>query len=165
VSHPDENRQELERAQQAEELKERLEREHSELIEELRALIPGGEVLFGFLLAIRFTGQFSDLTPRQEYLYFGTLIAVGIALVLFLAPSAHHRLLFRQGDKDHLLRKGNREAIAGTIAMGLALTGAVGLVTELVLGTAEAIAIGAGFALLVTWRWWAVALRRRRTLG
>ena len=33
--------------------KERLEREHGELLEELCALIPGAEVLFGFLLAIR----------------------------------------------------------------------------------------------------------------
>jgi Family of unknown function (DUF6328) len=44
-----------------EQVKERLEREHGELLEELRALIPGAEVLFGFLLAIRFTGQFTDL--------------------------------------------------------------------------------------------------------
>ena len=41
-------------------LKEQLEREHGELLEELRSLIPGAEVLFGFLLAIRFTGQFGD---------------------------------------------------------------------------------------------------------
>ena len=48
-----------------ESVKERLEREHGELLEELRALIPGAEVLFGFLLAIRFTGQFSDLECKE----------------------------------------------------------------------------------------------------
>ncbi|HWJ54201.1 MAG TPA: DUF6328 family protein [Propionibacteriaceae bacterium] len=48
-----------------EHIKERLEREHSELLEELRALIPGAEVLFGFLLAIRFTGEFKELTAVQ----------------------------------------------------------------------------------------------------
>ena len=54
-----------------ESVKERLEREHGELLEELRALIPGAEVLFGFLLAIRFTGQFTDLNAVQRYVYYG----------------------------------------------------------------------------------------------
>ena len=138
--------------------KERLEREHGELIEELRALIPGAEVLFGFLLAIRFTNQFRNLDAGQRYAYYGTLIATAIALVLFLAPSAHHRLRFREGDKDYMLLKGNREAIAGTVAMALALTGAVYLVTDLVFGSlAAGLAAGAIFA-LTAWRWWAFAL-------
>jgi predicted polyphosphate/ATP-dependent NAD kinase len=69
-----------------EEVKERLEREHSELLEELRALIPGAEVLFGFLLAIRFTSEFKELTAVQRYVYYGTLVSTAVALVLLLAP-------------------------------------------------------------------------------
>jgi uncharacterized protein DUF6328 len=99
---------------QDEQVKERLEREHGELLEELRALIPGAEVLFGFLLAIRFTGQFTDLNAVQRYVYYGTLVSTAVSLVMLLAPSAYHRLRFREGDKDMLVRKGNREAIAGT---------------------------------------------------
>ncbi len=101
-------------------------------------------MLFGFLLAIRFTNQFRNLDAGQRYAYYGTLIATAIALVLFLAPSAHHRLRFREGDKDYMLRKGNREAIAGTVAMALALTGAVYLVTDLVFGTLAA-GLGGGW--------------------
>ena len=59
--------QRLGEAPEDEAVKERLEREHSELLEELRALIPGAQVLFGFLLAIRFTSPFSDLTAVQRY--------------------------------------------------------------------------------------------------
>ena len=57
-----------------------------------------------------------------------------VALVLFLAPAAHHRLRFREGDKDYMLQKANREAIAGTVASSLALTGVLYLVTERVFG-------------------------------
>jgi hypothetical protein len=96
-----------------EDVKERL-REHTELLEELRALIPGAQVLFGFLLAIRFTSPFSDLNAAQRYVYYATLLSTAVALVLLLAPSAYHRLRFREGDKDVMVRKGNREAIAGT---------------------------------------------------
>jgi hypothetical protein len=117
--------QRLGEAPEDEQVKERLEREHSELLEELRALIPGAEVLFGFLLAIRFTGQFTELTTVQRYVYYATLVSTAVALVLLLAPSAYHRLRFREGDKDMLVRKGNREAIAGTGAIALAFTGAV----------------------------------------
>jgi hypothetical protein len=92
-----------------EQVKERLEREHGELLEELRALIPGAQVLFGFLLAIRFTGQFTDLNAVQRYVYYGTLVSTAVSLVMLLAPSAYHRLRFREGDKDVMVRKGNRE--------------------------------------------------------
>src|SRR4029453_11698775 len=85
--------------------------------EDLRALIPGAQVLFGFLLAIRFTSPFTDLSTVQRYVYYGTLLTTAVALVFLLAPSAYHRLRFREGDKDAMVRKGNREAIAGTGAI------------------------------------------------
>jgi hypothetical protein len=140
--------------------KEQLEREHGELLEELRALIPGAEVLFGFLLAIRFTGQFGDLNDTERYVYYATLIATAVALVLFLAPAAHHRIRFREGDKDFMLRKGNREAIAGSVSIALAFTGVVYLITALVFGTAEAILVAVVFFAFVAWRWWSLALYR-----
>jgi hypothetical protein len=64
--------QQLGEAPQDEAVKERLEREHGELLEELRALIPGAQVLFGFLLAIRFTSPFTDLNTVQRYVYYAT---------------------------------------------------------------------------------------------
>lgn len=146
--------------QSEEEVKQRLEREHNELLQELRSLIPGAQVLLGFLLAISFTQQFGDLTDSERYVYYGTLACTGIALVLFMAPAAHHRLRFREGDKDYMLRKANREAIAGTVASSLALTGVFYLVTDLVFGVAEAIVAAVAFFLFAAWRWWAFALLR-----
>jgi hypothetical protein len=144
-------------------VKERLEREHTELLEELRALIPGAQVLFGFLLAIRFTSPFTDLSTVQRYVYYATLLTTAVALVLLLAPSAYHRLRFREGDKDVMVRKGNREAIAGTGAIALAFTGVLDLVTDLVFTTQAAIAVALAlvFFALTAWRWWAIALYRK----
>jgi hypothetical protein len=144
-----------------EDVKARLEREHTELLEELRALIPGAQVLFGFLLAIRFTSPFTDLSTVQRYVYYGTLLATAVALVLLLAPSAYHRLRFREGDKDVMVRKGNREAIAGTGAIALAFTGVLYLITDLVFTTQAAIAVALVFFALTAWRWWAIALYRK----
>jgi hypothetical protein len=146
--------------QEAEALKDRLEREHGELFEELRALIPGAEVLFGLLLALRFTGEFEALDPSQQLVYYCTLVSTAVALVFFLAPSAYHRIRFRAGDKEYLLRKGNREAIMGTVGISIAITGVTHLVTDLVFGTVAAVVAAASLFALIAWRWWAVALYR-----
>jgi len=146
-------------------VKERLEREHGELLEELRALIPGAQVLFGFLLAIRFTSPFTELNAVQRDVYYATLLTTAVSLVLLLAPSAYHRLRFREGDKDAMVRKGNREAIAGTGAIALAFTGVLYLITDLLFTTPAAIIVALVFFALTAWRWWAIALFRKAREG
>ena len=94
MADPDQAQSRLDAEENEEQLKERLEREHNELVQELRALIPGAEVLFGFLLAIRFTEEFGRLDDSQRYVYYVTLVSTSVALVLYLATSAHHRLRF-----------------------------------------------------------------------
>ena len=159
-SDPDALEQELFAAEGAEELKNRLEREHNELLQELRSLIPGANVLLGFLLAVSFTNEFGNLDRAERWVYFLTLASTAVAIVLFMAPAAHHRLRFREGDKDNILRKGNREAIAGTVASSLAFTGVLYLVTERIFGTPEAIVVSVVFFAFTAWRWWSLALLR-----
>jgi hypothetical protein len=150
----------LEYEESVEDHKRRLEREHGELLQELRALIPGATVLFGFLLAVSFTQDFGELSTGEEYVYYATLVSTAVALVLFLAPAAHHRLRFRESDKDYMLMKGNREAIAGTFASALSFTGVLYLVSERIFGTWAAVVTAAAFFAFVAWRWWSFALLR-----
>ena len=159
---PDVAEQALLAAESEEELKERLERELNELLQELRSLIPGAEVLFGFLLAIGFTAEFGQLGDPERYVYYATLVCTGVALVLYLAPAAHHRLRFREGDKDYLLRKANREVIVGTVASSLALTGVLFLVSERVFSGTVAVIVSVLFFAFIAWRWWSLALVRSR---
>jgi Family of unknown function (DUF6328) len=151
---------EVARAESAEDVKARLEREHNELLQELRSLIPGAQVLLGFLLAVTFTAKFEELGKAQGYVYYATLLSTAAALVLFLAPASYHRLRFREGDKDYMLTKGNREAIAGTVASSLALTGVVYLITSIEFGNEEAVVASIVFFAFTAWRWWSHALYR-----
>jgi len=163
--------EELLEAETAEALKARLERELNELLQELRSLITGANVLLGFLLAVSFTAEFAELDRADRYVYFVTLVSTAVAIVLFMAPAAHHRLRFREGDKDNILRKANREAIAGTVASSLAFTGVLFLVTEKIFGTTEAVIVSGVFFAFTAWRWWSLALlrtlrdQRRRALS
>lgn len=156
----DEFEREMLEAEGEEALKARLEREHNELLQELRSLIPGATVLLGFLLAISFTAAFDELTRVERSVYYFTLVSTAAAVVFFLAPAAHHRLRFREGDKDHILRKGNREAIAGTVACSFAFTGVLYLVSERMFGTTEAVVAAIAFFAFTAWRWWSFALLR-----
>ena len=160
MTDPEQAQRLLEQEQEQENLKERLEREHEELLHELRALIPGAQVLFGFLLAIRFTNQFDRLDDGQRAVYYLILLFTVAALVFYMAPAAHHRIRFRAADKEFTMRKGNRDAIAGTIAAAFAFTGVIYLLTDFTFGTTEAVAAALFVLILIVWRWWALALYR-----
>jgi hypothetical protein len=109
---------------------------------------------------VSFTIPFRDLDRAERYVYFVTLVSTAVAVVLFLAPAAHHRLRFREGDKDNILRKGNREAIAGTVASSIAFTGVLYLVAERIFGTLVAMLTALAFFAFTAWRWWSFALVR-----
>jgi predicted membrane channel-forming protein YqfA (hemolysin III family) len=140
---------------------EQLEREHEELFHELRATIPGAEVLFAFLLTVAFTNRFDELTPVQRDVYYSTFLCSATALVLLLAPSAYHRVQFRRHDKENMLRLANKEALAGTILIAFSITGAAFLITDLLFASKWASLAAGVLAALAAALWWALPLSRR----
>ena len=76
-----------------------------------------------------FTNRFDQLSQGQRDLYLGTLVLAAVATALLLGPVAYHRLVFRQGQKEGLVRAASMMAIAGLITVGLAVSAAVLLVT------------------------------------
>jgi hypothetical protein len=143
---------------------ERSDRQLAELMQEVRVVQTGVQVLFGFLLAAAFTNRFGKLTDAERLLYFGTLSAAGAAAVLLIAPSSHHRILFRCGDKEHIVRMSNRYAIAGLLCVAVAMVGALELVAIVVLGGGAAAVVAVIAAAGPLWCWYAQPLLRRRNL-
>jgi cytochrome b subunit of formate dehydrogenase len=140
---------------------ERLNRELIELLNELRVALPGVQMLFGFLLAVPFTQRFASITTTQRHIYYATFVLTALATTFFIAPTAYHRLRFRQHDKEQLVQTANRLAIAGTASLAAALTGAVFVVSDLVFkATVTAIATATVAGLLV-WLWYGLPLMRR----
>ncbi|HWH44652.1 MAG TPA: DUF6328 family protein [Thermoleophilaceae bacterium] len=141
--------------------KERLDRNLSQLLEELRVAIPGVQVLFAFLLTVPFTQRFERLTSFEETVYFVTTLCAAGATVLLISPSAHHRIEFRQGHKLDIVMLANVLAIAGLGLLALAVTGAVLLVTHLLYGTATAAAVSGALGGLFLTLWYVVPVVRR----
>jgi hypothetical protein len=145
--------------------KERLDRNLLELLNELRVALPGVQVLFAFLLTVPFTQRFTTLTSTQETVYYATLLCTTASTVLLIAPSAHHRINFRQQDKAYIVFLANRMTIAGLGLLAVAMSGVVYLITDVLYGsTATAIAT-AGALIAFALLWYAIPIWRRLRRG
>ena len=140
---------------------ERLDRELIELLNELRVVLPGVQVLFAFLLGVPFTQRFAQTTELQRDVYFLTFLCTAVSTALLIAPSAYHRLNWRQEDKEHLLVVSNRMAIAGTVFLAIAIAGSVFVVTDLIFAATAAAVAAAATAAVFGVLWYALPLLRR----
>lgn len=140
---------------------EQLQREHEQLFHELRAIIPGAEVLFAFMLTVAFSDRFEDVTTLQRSVYYVTLLTAGTALLLLLAPASFHRVQFRRHDKEVMMRVANTEAIVALVLVSLAIAGAVFLITDLLFTTVAAVAVAVALWVVTSLVWWGVPLSRR----
>jgi len=133
--------------------KERVDRELIELLNELRILLPGVQVLFAFLLTVPFNTGFSNASTFHRSLLLVALLAAAFAVGLLVAPAAQHRILFRAQEKQRLLWRSNLFAISGMLLLAVAVVVSVLLVVDYLFHLLAA-SISAGLVaavLLSTW--------------
>jgi hypothetical protein len=144
--------------------REKLDRELGELLQELRVLLPGVQVLFAFLLTVPFSARFRGLAGPEKALFLTALVSAALASAFLVAPGAYHRILFRRHDKAWMIDVTNRLTIIGTVFIAVAITCAVYLVANVVYGSAIGAAT-AGFAggvIVLLWYGLPIARRLRR---
>jgi hypothetical protein len=133
-------------------------RELAELLQELRVALPGVQVLFAFLLVVPFSEGFSRVSFAQQVVYFLTLLSTAAATVFLISPTAHHRILWRQGAREHRLKRANTLTIIGMVFLALSMSGAVYLITDFLFGAALAAGVVAGAIAGFVCLWFAVPL-------
>ena len=143
---------------QDEDRMERVSRELIELLNELRVALPGVQVLFAFLLAVPFAQGFTNTTDFQRALFFVVTALTASSAALLIAPSAWHRIRFRQRDKERILRASNKMTIAGLGFLALAMTGAVMLIADFVYSPTLTIASGILAGLVFGMLWYILPL-------
>src|SRR5262245_23765415 len=144
---------------------ERCDRNLVELLQEVRVVQTGVQVLFAFLLMAPLTPRFGALSRLARVEYFVTLSCTGIGALLLIAPTAYHRVLFRLGDKEYLVTVANRLTIAGLTAVGMSMVGAMVFVTGVLFGQTAAVSAGAIAAIACLLLWGVLPLMRRQTLS
>jgi Family of unknown function (DUF6328) len=141
---------------------ERADRNLLELLQELRILALGVQVLFGFLLAIPFAVGFRRVDVGERHLYVLSVLLAVTAMTLLFAPVAFHRAVFRRHEKPELVSISNAVAIGGLVAVGLAVTSAVWLVMGVVSHGWPVPVITVAVALLFTMVWGCVPWSLRK---
>ncbi len=139
-----------------------LDEEYSELLSELRVILPGIQLLAGFLLIAPFSFDFRSAAPSERLVYFVAFVAAVAASALTIAPSSQHRIRWREGDKEALMQTANRLTIAGSVALAVSMAASVFLVGQLVYGNKTAGAVMAVLVVMMAWWWFLQPLLRRR---
>jgi hypothetical protein len=140
---------------------EKLDRELGELLQELRVALPGVQVLFAFLLTVPFSQGFGRLTDFQRDLYFAVFLATALASIMLIAPTAYHRLRWRDYDKERLLVTSTRLSITGIAVLALAMAGASYLIGDLLFGAGVASLATAVIGAALVWFWFGLPLSRK----
>ncbi|KQU07321.1 sodium:proton antiporter [Rhodococcus sp. Leaf7] len=144
---------------------QRLDRNWSNLLQELRVVQTGIQLLTGFLLTLPFQARFPELRTYEQVIYLVTLGASVTATILLVAPVALHRILFRRRALRQLVDYANRFAIIGFVLLGIAMSGVPIIIFGLVVGPVAGVVAGAVSACLFATVCVALPLRVRRTLG
>ncbi|NRG40846.1 sodium:proton antiporter [Rathayibacter sp. VKM Ac-2804] len=141
---------------------ERLDRNWAEILQELRVIQTGTQILTGFLLAIAFQQRFEDLDLFQTDVYLVLVSGSVLATLLGLAPVSLHRELFRRRAKRTLVRAADVLLRLTLMAVALVLTGTVLLIFDVVTTRPLAITMASITAVLIVGIWLALPWRIRR---
>ncbi|GGS62626.1 DUF6328 family protein [Nonomuraea spiralis] len=132
---------------------ERADRNFVELLQGARVAVTGVQVLFAFLLTVPFSPGFVKLDQPDRWLYFAALVSAAIASICYIAPTAQHRVLFRQGHKETLVRRSNLYGLLGALALVVSMTTATMLVIDYLFHSTLALVTAGILAALAAWTW------------
>ncbi len=140
---------------------ERLDRNYGELLQEMRVLQAGVQILFAFLLTLAFQTSFEKVDDFQLVAYLVTLIAATLAAASIIGPVPFHRLVFRRGMKADLIKVATRYVAAGLVALFVAMVGAVLLVLDVLVNRVLALSVTAVLSTVFVVLWLVIPLVAR----
>ena len=160
VDRPDEDAR-WDHRQRDETETQRLDRNWASLLQELRVVQTGVQLLTGFLLTLPFQQRFDILADDMQRVYLATVSVAVLSTALLIAPVGMHRLLFRRHQLAALVAAAHVCAYAGLLLLGVAVTGMTVIIFDAVLGLTPALIAGAGALVVFTGFWLVLPLAMR----
>jgi hypothetical protein len=149
---------------EAEEMpKERSDRQLTEVLTELRVVLPGAQVLLGFLLTVPFATRFGKVTKPERALFFACLLLSAGGTVLLMAPSVYHRVRWGQGGKTDVVLVAHRLFLSGSALLGAAIIAAIMLVADVLFGVLAAVASACALTVMLVGSWYLLPIERTRS--
>lgn len=140
---------------------ERLDRNWNDLLQELRVVQTGVQLLTGFLLTLPFQQRFTMLHTPERALYLSAVASSILAVGFLQAPVSVHRALFRRHRRREQVELAHRLTIIGIVFLACAVVAVTTLIFEVLQGWTVGIAVGSAAALLLLTLWLVVPLSVR----
>lgn len=136
----------------------------NDLLQELRVLLQGAQVLTAFLIVLPFYTVFAGIPRAEKWVYLATFACSLASLIIFSAPAAQHRLEWPLRDRAQFQRFATRMIIIGLVPLSFSLVLATQLIVTQTLGTMQAIIAAGAVAVLIGVVWWLFPLKWRKTI-
>ncbi|MDO5503089.1 MAG: DUF6328 family protein [Actinomycetia bacterium] len=143
----------------SESIAERWDRHWGELLQELRVVQTGVQIVFAFLLILPFQDRFADLDDFSRTVYVAIMVMLAMSMIMNLAPVIVHRYLYTRHKRDVLLSVSDPLAKISFITLGLGLLGAIQLAVDMVLGRTQALILIGVLSAIIIALWIALPLR------
>lgn len=140
---------------------ERADRNFSDILQELRVVLTGTQLISGFLLAVAFQSGFRELDADQVQHYLVLVAISALATLLGMTPVLVHRLHFQRRVKQQIVRLANVLLIATLAVVSILVIGVTSFIFEVVVSAAAGLWAAAGCAVVVALLW-ALAWAARR---
>lgn len=134
----------------------------SDMLSEMRILLPGAQMLTAFLIILPFNGGFRHIVQSEKYVFIATLVFSLTSLILLSAPAVQHRVMRPLLDRERFKQYATRQIVAGSFALGIALVLGTNLVVSEVFGNAVGLTAAGLMGAMVIFVWWLLPVWLKR---
>ncbi|WP_233250307.1 DUF6328 family protein [Acidovorax sp. HMWF018] len=134
----------------------------TDLLGELRVLLPTAQLLSAFLITVPFTPGFSAIAYTEKWVFLTTFVLAVVSLILLSAPAVQHRLIRPLLDRPRFKSFASRQILAGAVTLASALVSGAQLVLSTIFGHVVGSLAAALVALVIFTLWWWLPRRWKR---
>ena len=128
---------------------EKADRKWNELLQELRVMQTGTQLIAGFLLTLPFQSGFPDLDAYQRRFYLVLVVVALVTTAFVLTPIAVHRRISGKKIKDRLVQLASALTAAVLTGIGVLIVGIATFLFDVVVGRTESLAVGVPMLVLL----------------
>jgi accessory gene regulator protein AgrB len=136
----------------------------ADMLQELRVLLQGTQVLTAFLIILPFNQGFGQIDEAEKWVYLATFVSSLTALVFFTAPAAQHRLARPIVHRERFKNFATRMMVIGLVPLSVSLVLSSQLVVSQVFGVAPSLVVAGIVLVLIAVVWWVLPLARKEEM-
>lgn len=137
----------------------------SDMLSELRILLPGAQMLTAFLIILPFNSGGWQIIQDERIVFLATFFFALASLVLMSAPAIQHRLMRPLISRERFKRVATRQIVAGSFSLALAFTLGTNLVISTVFGKLVGNIASGTMAILILLLWGALPMYLKHKHG